>query len=459
MSVDTPSFKVTETAARRLGLMCKDVYDGGDKVHKYMIKSVSESATEYSKRVELSSIKTTFKKGIDGFTDLLFKNPVHLTEDVPEKLDTYYKKLNGNQTLNEMAKGAFKETLLTNVIYWLVWTPENTAANAKEEEELGIRPYVEEIPLERIIDVQKDEMGNIQMIIVAGSYNYESGRYGVETKPEYRIYFADGEVEIWRENAKGEVNLYDTVQLEVPEMPIVELEYEEQTENPAFVNEANIQLQQYNIDNARFSYNLKLAYPIVKTWGLLQNSRNIARDSIDEEGNPVKVVEFQSSKGIDFPVNPETGAKLGDIGLTEVSGGADAVLKSTSDDMDQAIADGFIQLVTSESGNKTVAEAENERARGEGTLSSASQNLQNFLNDVHRLMCLYAGEQIAGEVIVNTEFASDDLDQLEYNMLTDLYAEQIIDKRQLIEELQKYGKLKTVEIDALMDRLTAVGMQ
>ena len=452
--IDTPSFKVDDTIERQQGLMCKDVYEGGHNIKPYLIQPVSESAQEYQKRQKVSSVKPVFKKGIDSFTDLLFRKPITY-QDISPEIEEYYKKANGNQSLNEMAKGAFKESLLTNAIYWLVWTPPNDAETAAEENEEQIRPYIEEIILDNVVEVVHDTMGNVARITVAGAYEYESGRYGSVMKPEYRIYFNDGVVEIWRENSEGEIVLVDTIQLEVPKMPIVELRYEEQTETPAFTNEAKLQLQQYNIDSARFSYNLKLAFPLVKTWGLLQNSNNIAKDSIDDDGNPVKVVEFQASKGIDFPVNPETGAKLGDIEFEEISGDADKVLKGTSDDLTISISRGFIQITTNQSGNKTVAEAENERATGEGTLSSAAQNVEVFLNDVHTLFCEYAGLPVEGNIIMNTDFVEDTLDNTEYQMLMDLYSEQIIDRTQLLEELQHYDKLKTMDIEALIDRTLA----
>ena len=293
------------------------------------------------------------------------------------------------------------------------------------------------------------------MVIVAGSYSFKEGRYGSEKKIEYRIYFDTGLVEIWRENAEGEITHYEDIQLEVEKMPIIELQYEEQTDTPAFTNESKLQLQQYNIDSARFSYNLKLAFPLVKTWGLLQNSNNIAKNDIDEDGNPVKIVEFQASKGIDFPVNPENGAKLGDINFEEISGDADKVLQGTSNDLTMAISRGFIQITTNQSGNKTVAEAENERATAEGTLNSASQNVEMFLNDAHILFCEYAGIKPTGTIVMNTEFVEDTLDNTEYQLLMDLYAEQIIDRTQLLEELQHYDKLKTMDIEALIDRTLA----
>lgn len=457
---DQPSFNQRHTRQLMLGTICKDTYIGADKVKKYLIKPVSESDIEYEGRQNISAIATTFKKGIDSFTDILFKNPLRYSEDVPDKIVEYYKTANGSDSLNEMAKGAFKESLLMNAVYWLVWTPDNTASNAREEEQLGIRPYIEEITLENIISIRRDSLGNLSMVIVAGTYVAEEGRYEDVEKAEYRVYFASGEVEIWREAKTGdEIEMYDTIMLDVPEMPIVELRYETQDETPAFINEAKLQLEQYNIESARFSYNIKLGFPMVTTWGLLQNSKNVAIDSEDSDGNPVKIVQFQSSKGIDFPVNPETGSKLGDIEFKEISGDSDSVLKGTSEDYTTAIMDGFISLITSTSGNKTVAEAENERAAGESTLSSASSNLEDFLNRVHSLFCKYAGIEPVGEIYTNTEFVDDDLDSLEYQLLTDLLAESVIDKRQFLEELQSYGKLQTVDIDALMDRLTAVGYQ
>ncbi len=456
---DAPDFKQDNSLSQEEYLKCKAVYGGSPYVAGYLLKPVSESTAEHDIRKKISSIDSTYKKGINSFRDIIFRKDIEYSDDIPEQLLEYYKTVSGGDNLNSLSRDTLKDILLANDCYWLIWTPQFQAANAKEEEEIGLRPYIEKITADRIVDslTYQDALGNLTMVTVQGSYVYEKNRYEKKTKTEFRVYFKDGLVEIWRQDSQNVFTLVDEVQSEVKAMPIIKMTFSEGESIPPFVNEANLQLQQYNIESAKFSYNIKLAFPLVVTWGMLMNSHNIATDGFDDEGNEVKLVEFQSSKGIDFPVNPETGSKLGDIEFKEVSGTSDKVLKSTSEDLTKSIIDGFITMTTDASGNKTVEQAESERVAGESTLAATASNLELFINRGHDLFSQFAGIPTKGYITINKQFVKDMLDELEYKLLIDLLGEEIIDKREFVLELQRYGKVKNIDVDELMDRLTAVG--
>jgi len=461
MVKETPSFNITNADQLAEAKKCSNVYGGSPYVKEYLNKSVSESDTEYASRKEISSIKSIFEKGIDSFKDIIFRKDLEFTENMPENIVKYYEKVSGKENLTNLAKNTLRDILLENESYWLVWTPNIAVKNAKEEEERGVRPYVEKIGIDSIVDSMtfENEIGELIMVTVIGSYVYSKTKYEKEYKKEYRIYFDTGIVEIWREGAKGIVEYIEEITLGVEGMPIVKFSFDDDEVMPPFINEANLQLQQYNIESAKYSYNMKIPFLFVTSFGMLQNSRNIATDSTDDDDNPIKIVEFQSSKGIDFPVNPETGAKIGGIEFKEVSGDNDKVLKSTSEDLGKAIMEGFITITTDGSGNKTVEQSQNERVAGESTLSSTASKLEMFLNKVHVIFCAYASTPPKGEITVNKQFIKDELDELEYKMLIDLLGEEIIDKKEFILELQRYGKLKNVNVDELINRLTAVGKQ
>ncbi len=458
---DTPKFKEVNSLGQSEYDKCKRVYKGSSYVQQFLLKPVSESRQEFHIRSSISSIGSTFKKGVNSFRDIIFREDLKYSEDMPENLILYYKTVSGGKSLNSLSKDTLKDILLSNGCYWLVWTPDTMAVNAKEEEQLGIRPYIEMITKDRIVEslTHKDELGNLTVVTVKGSYVFQANKYEKEYKAEYRVYFDTGIVEIWRDNGSGKIVFVEDISLGVPEMPIIHLSFDDEEEVPPFINEANLQLQQYNIESAKFSYNLKLAFPLVTTWGMLMNSQNISKDGFDDQGNAVKMVEFQSSKGIDFPVNPETGAKLGDLEFKEVSGTSDKVLKSTAEDLIKAIVEGFITMTANTSGNKTTIESESERVAGESTLSATSSKLEEFINKGHILFCKYAGLPEVGTISVNREFVEDELDTVEYKLLFDLLSEEILDKEEFIRELQRYGKLKGVDVDKLIARLTAVGKQ
>ncbi|MDM5264689.1 hypothetical protein PF327_10830 [Sulfurovum sp. XTW-4] len=457
--MSVPEFKIKDTTVIAQSKKCNDVYVGANRVQEYLIKSNSESTIEFNSRKSIASCGTTFKKGINSIVDILFKTEITIDEKVSPKLTKYYETADGKQSLNKIAKTLLKQLLLSNKVYVLVWTPVNDAKNAKEEEQKGIRPYIEIITRDRVMDniLKRDSLGNIVHIAIAGSYVESETRYETKTNNEYRVYFNDGITEIFRETKDG-VSLYQTVQSEVEELNIIELTMDEVNDIPNFINEANYQLQHYNIESAKDSYNKKLAFPFVVTWGMMSNSSGIATEKTDDNGNTIQVVEFQANKGIDFSVHPETGAKLGDVEIKELDGNADTILKTTLEDKKLAILDGFIKFFTESSGNKTVEQSESERTAGESMAASLSQDMEHYLNRIHDLMCKFAGEKTEGYISTNKEFIDSGLTDIVYKMLSDLYMDETIDREAFLTEIQSYGLLKTIDIQKLKDRLTANGV-
>ena len=453
-----PSFQQTNTVLLSQVSKCHNVYEGSEKVHEYLTKSKNESALGYSTRVEISACATIFKKGINSFVDILFRDSLTYSDDMPENIVEYYDSADGKRSLNEVAKQITKEILLSNKVYVLVWTPQSTATNAKEEQQQGVRPYIEIITRDRIIDsvTKRDTNGNIERIGVIGSYIESETRYEIEEGVENRVYFNDGTTEIFRKYGGGFV-LHDTIESDVKDMHILELTLDDIVDSPPFINEANTQLQHYNLESAKDAYNVQLAFPFIVTHGMMQNNRDISVNGTDDDGNTIQVVEFQANKGIDFAVNPETGAKLGDVTIKELSGSADAVLKSSIDDKKMAIIDGFVKMVGDSSGNKTTQQSESERVSGESTLAALSDKIEDFLNDIHALFSAFLSMEVKGYISVNKEFIEQGLSELKYKMLSDLYADETLDRRAYIEELQNLGELTTLDVDELEARLLANG--
>jgi hypothetical protein len=448
-----PNFTYENQVVIDQSLKCFNTYTGADKVQAYLEKSGSESAAEYNRRLASSACGTTYRRAVNSIINIIFKNPITIDEGVSHDITRYYDTADGTKSLNELAKDLLRYMLLENKVYVLVWTPPVQASNAREEQQLGIRPYLSIISRDKVMDsvLRRDEYGNIEHIAVAGTYVYSQDKYEEETKTEYRVYFSDGTVEVFRETDGGIV-LTDTIQSGVNELSIIELVFDDTVDIPPFINEANYQLQYYNIESAKDSYNKKLAFPFVTTWGMMANSAGIAMPSTDDNGNPINVVEFQSSKGVDFSVNPETGAKLGDVEIKELNGSADAVLKSTLQDKKDAIVDGFVRFISETTGNKTQTQSESERVVGESMVASLSYKMEEYVNQIHTLFSKFAGVAPQGYITTNKEFFDTSMDDLSYKMLSDLYSDGTIDKTAYLTELQNYGELKTVDISALNDR-------
>jgi len=451
----SPSYKILLQDVSK----CHDVYNGGRDVHKYLNKSTSESLAGFKKSVSTSALSQTFENGINSIKDILFRSPITFDDKISPNLLELYKTVDGRQSFNEFAKEILVQAELSNRVYVLVSTPPHNAKTKAEEIQQGVRPTSELIPRDRVMDklIKRDGAGNIVRIGITGSYIKTEGKYTDVVEDENRIYFADGTVEIWRDNSDGEMVLHETISSEVKEIHILEFVYNEIKDAPPYINAANYQLQHYNIERSKDRYNIKLGFPKVISWGLMGNSQNVSTQTKDENGNTVNVVEFDADKGIDFSVNPETGAKLGDVKILELDGKADGILETTLASKTKTIVKSFIEVVSDSNGNKTVEQSESERAEGESEISQLSDKMEDFINKIHKLFARFAGDSGDGYITTNKEFIKNGLTELKLKMLDDLLGNEIIDKIAYTKELQGMGELQTLDIDELEKRLIADG--
>lgn len=449
-------FKTTRTDAFYIdGKKCRDVYNGGRDITRFLIKSNNESASGFRIRKDTSSCATHFRAGIDAFKDLIFRNEISFDDAMADILVEYYKKATGSISLNEFAKNALIEMLLTGEAYALVYTPiQETLQSAQAEKDLGVRPYVEIISADRIIPelTRKNEQGNITQIGIRASYIVSSDRYNDETADEIRVYFDNGEIDIIRDD---EVSTFAT---NVKKLHIIQMRYGAEDKAP-FINEANMQIQHYNLSSAKDAYNLKLGFPFPVTWNMIGKGSKVARRELDENGNSIQRVEFDANKGINFPVNQDTGAKLGDVEFRELSGSADAILSNSLKEKEIAIGKGFVKLAIQGTSNKTVEQSKGERAEGTSKLAQIATKVEEFLNNIHELFCDFLSIENSGYISVNREFIENGLSKEDKDLLLEFFSLGEITFAELVNELQNANLLTTLDLDEIKSRRLAEGKQ
>jgi len=278
------------------GLLCEAVYF--NKASKYLRKQVGEGYDDFSKRVNSSVIDTTFARGIDNTVKLTFKQEIVTNSDV----------LN----FNKCGKDVLTDLLIHGIVFVHVW---NTL-----DEELDKAHYTI-LDLKIIEEVILNDLNEIHSIQIKGE------EFDI-------IYFSDGTIQhvIGDKVIHEEMAIiFPFVMIRVPKVP--------------YLQEAKFQISHYNIDSAREAYGLKLLNPIVKSWGMLQNQDNIATDL-----NGVTKVEFQATRGIDFPMFE--GKKGGDIEILELNGTNDSIASNFLEYRTKQIENGFLNSILTPSATR-----------------------------------------------------------------------------------------------------------
>ncbi len=429
--------------------LCRATYKGSLSAVKYLSQREYESDTSFEKRNELVAVGYNYKKGIDTIVSMIFKEDIKYNE-MPPNIEEMLETVDGNDDFTFFGRSILRSITVGHTGYVLVWTPQEKAANKQQEKELNIRPYAEFIERERVVEkyTQRDSKGALSQICIQGSYPVAStdDPYLMEDKPEYRFYKKDGTVDIFREAAEGGFTFFETRSNELKQMPVVEFLVDRDSDKtPPYYDSAVYQLHIMNIESGKDRYNFDLPFPTVTTFGMLQNSKNLVVPGLDG----VQKVEFRSDKGIDFPVNPETGAKLGGVEFIERSGDIDGILAKSIEDKRASIDAAFIKLLVDSTGNKTVEQSESERAAGISSLTSISNAMAAGLLRVALLMMEMSGNKGKPGVILTKEFLSGEITPQQITLFYDLYLSGALTDAEYIKCLQDPKYFDSLDADKM----------
>ena len=172
--------------------LCNNVYIGSTASVEYLQQSPSESNEEFKNRKISFAQSSFFFNGIESIVDIVFRKPISFSDDIRDDIkEMYLHNVDGLGTsFNYFAKEMFRTMLLSNKCLTEVWTEESDAE----------RPYLKSIDRNRILDYNLSL--EVPMMIIEGVFNKQIDRYTTEYEVQQKIYFANGEVEVWKKKER-----------------------------------------------------------------------------------------------------------------------------------------------------------------------------------------------------------------------------------------------------------------
>lgn len=452
MSTPTPPFEMQKP---NIPLIQKslDVHNGSETTVKYLKQASTEDSEEFKNRKSNFTLAPLYQTGIESIINIIMRNPITFSDDMREDIkDMYSKDIDGlNTSLNEHAKQILRDLLLTNKNFTNVWTEPN-----------GSRPYVSNVERLRVAYIYRD--GEFKQIAIKGAYSQFKDRYNIEIKEEYKIYFGNGDVEVWRDGKLTDTLLTDYNTIPVIETTLQGNKAEFYNDKPPFLDLAKMMIRWGETDSRKNEFVNRLAIPLVVAWGmeLAELAEDSTETAVTRVGDTYRV-EMAGSRGWSFAIN-QNGQKLGDIEFRELSGANDGVLRANITDIENVVKNGFVKFVQSDKGGKTVTESENERVGAESYLSSIAQLLEDSLNEINGLFYSFYGKKETtvtggkGYITVNKDFLATKLTDIEAQLLKDLNEASIITHETYLKQLQDGGMLKGVDVDMEIKKLESKGM-
>jgi len=194
------------------------------KTVKYLPKENSETSTSYDARLAKGTYLDYYNPTVDGIAGLLFKNPINYNDDIPSQLDNFIENANmQGDHFDIIIKELFKNALDKGISFAMVDMPRvENLTNKKQEQQLGIKPYVVQIAPENVT-AWKTETINGQIVLTMvkirefAEIDDLDNEYATKTVERYRV-LKIGSWELWEKD-----NMIDTGITKLDVIPFVGL--------------------------------------------------------------------------------------------------------------------------------------------------------------------------------------------------------------------------------------------
>jgi hypothetical protein len=163
---------------------------------KFLPRSLGETTEAWTRRINRSFLLNGFERTIESMVGKIFSKPILLKPDVPQQLRDWWEDIdleghNGDVFFKEVATDAMEKGL-SHVLVDMPTTP--PGLTLKEEQDLGIRPYLVHITAKQLIGWRSEKINGIQTLTQVrfnDDYMAADGEYGEKLVNRVRVIYRD----------------------------------------------------------------------------------------------------------------------------------------------------------------------------------------------------------------------------------------------------------------------------
>jgi hypothetical protein len=137
----------------------------------YLPRETAESPTAYQNRLDRSVLFNAFGKTVEDYTGKVFAKPVVLQDDVPAQIVEWAENVDlTGRHINVFAKDVMMDGFQSGISFILVdmpqpvQRPDGQPATIADEKAAGIRPYLVNIPLEKLIGWKSKTVNGVETL-------------------------------------------------------------------------------------------------------------------------------------------------------------------------------------------------------------------------------------------------------------------------------------------------------
>ena len=196
---------------------------------KYLPKEYQEQKDAYDVRLNRTFLFNGFGETVKDLVGRVFATEIKLGTDVPADIVTWAENADlAGRDLNTFAKGSFLDAMVNGVSYILTDmapAPGRDLTRA-EAAALNRRPWLVNIKAEQVLGWKAKTVNGAETLMqfrFRDDHTEADGDFGEKPVPQVKAFIRDGQAVIWqtwRQNAKGEWQLFEEGPISLPYIPI-----------------------------------------------------------------------------------------------------------------------------------------------------------------------------------------------------------------------------------------------
>lgn len=398
--------------------LVSNLYSGVDSVTQYLTRFPRESAEVFLDRQNKATLKN-FVKRISTSTRNIMLNKPPLVE-VNSKLTPLMEKVNRQNSIETFIQEVALYQIVDGFTYIVIDAPviDESIKTRKDEMQLDINPYMYIVRRNQVVNWKLNSDGSFKRLTIKELYEKDSGRYDDEYGVQYRTYFDDGTVEVWRDNA-----MVQSIPLGLKMVPVVRVD---EASIPLLYDTARLNINHFNRRSNLDRYLSIAALPVPVIYG------NTA-----DAGITIGVDDALS-----FGDKNECGFEW-----VELSGSSVKALQEDLMTIEEAILAETISITSDQQLAKNETQVDSENLEGYGRLNQLATQLEMGINKALSILGKFKGIEDAGSITLNKEFKSSRLTSEQVKDIIALHANGLISTETALKNLIEGQVVEVEDLD------------
>ena len=405
----------------------QDVYNGTTTAVNRIRKYPDESDTKYTERKEDAALNNFVFKTIDTIKNVIFRKDIDLENIKNNDLLWYMDTIDLKNDIDNFAKRVLSKRIRDGYTFIMVDSPQydtELIRTKQDRQSANIRPYLVSVDRKSVINWQGDDIELSQWVVIAETYTEQIGKFDEDIKEQYRVLYADGTIEIYRES-----ELYETFQTGYKGLPLIKIGNDL---TPPLLDQAKLNINHLNRNSELDNYIRVAGAPFIGVGGQMA-------------GDDKQPLTLGINSGMRFKDDNWKAEWI------EMSGANAEMIENRIVKYEEAMLTYAIEIMTDDS-NKTATQVNKENTPKESKLKHYARELEEGINRAIEIMGDFQ-DGLSGDnfIVINKDFDSAILTPEEAESYRQDYAQGIISLDrlwQLYERGERLPKLTDQEREA-----------